>query len=296
MDERVEKKPEPKKSQSSFYRLCISLVILGTALILRTFFPVQTQIFLDKNISGGMDYAVLLSGVGDSIRAVVQGVPHPNELVTGDKTDPPESVSGSAADGEIRETYDPENEPPPEDEEDAPPGIGGFDLPILWMDAQFFVSEFSEDDTFPLPFGMQKPERVDYTKYELPFETAHPADGTFSSAFGYRIHPIYGDWRFHYGIDISNTSGTPILAFADGTVTAVGRSAGYGNYVILGHEGGFYTLYAHCRTVDVKSGQSVERGQKIASIGSTGVTTGPHLHFELRFGDAFLDPSVYLFP
>jgi murein DD-endopeptidase MepM/ murein hydrolase activator NlpD len=135
---------------------------------------------------------------------------------------------------------------------------------------------------------------VDYTVYELPFETALPAAGRLSSSFGYRIHPIYGDWRFHYGVDIANSAGTPIVAFADGTVTAAGTSNGYGNYVILEHDGGFFTLYAHCRTVNVKAGQTVKRGQKIAAIGSTGVTTGPHLHFELRYGDAFLDPAGYL--
>jgi murein DD-endopeptidase MepM/ murein hydrolase activator NlpD len=278
MDEQIENQQEPKKSSASFYRLCAALLILGTALILRAFFPEQTRGVLQDTVSGGWDYTAILGDVGDSLRSFVLGVPHPDEV----------EIAVEA------ETYDPEHEPPPFGDDEDASGMGGFDLPILWLDASYFTSDFGEDDTFPLPFGMQKPERVDYTAYELPFETTPPAAGRLSSPFGYRIHPVYGDWRFHYGVDIANRAGTPISAFADGTVTATGRSSGYGNYVILEHEGGFYTLYAHCRTVGVKAGQTVGRGEEIATIGSTGVTTGPHLHFEIRYGDAFLDPAGYL--
>jgi len=211
------------------------------------------------------------------LRSFVLGVPHPDEIeVAGDESD------------------EPEQGPPPEEGETPVNGTGGLDLPIFIADARYFVSELGEDDTFPLPFGMQKPERVDYTMYDLPFETVMPAEGRFSSAFGYRVHPVFGEWRFHFGIDIANASGTPIVAFADGVVTAAGTSTGYGNYVILKHEGEFYSLYAHCRTVNVKMGQTVALGQQIAQMGSTGISTGPHLHFELRYGNAFLDPANYL--
>jgi len=274
-----------KTSQAGFYRLCISLLILGAALILRTFYPDQTREFLHKTVAGGMDYTVLLGDVGGGIRAFVLGVPHPDDALV-------EAVAGGpdAPDAE---------EPPPIDEEPAEleetPAIGGFDTPILWADARYFVSDLNyEDDTLPLPFGFSQPEKVDYTLYDLPFQTVLPAAGEMSSPFGYRLHPILGDWRFHYGVDIAGASGEPISAFADGTVLAVGWDAGYGNYLFIEHEDDFVTLYAHCQKVNVKNGQTVKAGQNVATIGSTGLSTGPHLHFELRRKGDFLDASNYL--
>ena len=299
-----QKTPVGKKTnQAAFVRLLASLVILGTALILRAFFPEQTKDFLQKAVAGGLDYTAVLGGVGDGLRSFVLGVPHPDD----GGGESPQTASGP--DGgleedngplsppredeltfEPEETYDPEKEPPPNDS-----GIGGFDLPVLWADARFFPSyDDGEDDTLPLPFGMQKPDRVDYAVYELPFETALPAEGRLTSSFGYRVHPIYGDWRFHYGIDIAGKTGTPIRAFADGTVAAVGKSNSYGNYLILEHGDGYVSLYAHCQKITVKAGRAVTRGQEIAAVGSTGITTGPHLHFELRCGGAFLDPAAYI--
>ncbi|MDR0293146.1 MAG: M23 family metallopeptidase [Oscillospiraceae bacterium] len=290
-----------KNSQASFIRLLASLTILGLVLILRVFFPGQTRDFLQKTVAGGMDYTVLLGNVGDSLRAFVLGVPHPDaseEMKSVNEEDGPETEpslpldpDGHPAYGSPGETYDPEKEPPPDDAI----GLGGFDTPVLWADARFFMSlEDDVDDTLPLPFGMQKPDRVDYGVYELPFASVLPAEGKLSSPFGYRIHPVYGDWRFHYGIDIANKSGTPIAAFADGTVAATGVSPSYGNYLLVEHEGGFVTLYAHCKKITVKAGQKVSMGQTVAAVGSTGVSTGPHLHFELRLGGAFLDPALYV--
>ncbi|MDR0325613.1 MAG: M23 family metallopeptidase [Oscillospiraceae bacterium] len=275
------------KNQAAFVRLLVSLVILGAALILRAFYPDQTRDFLQKAVAGGMDYTAILGDVGDGLRAFVLGVPHPDEHKEAEVAGEEEQAIGF----EQGQTFDPENEPPP----DGVYGQGGFDPPILWADARLLLSQFDgEDDTLPLPFGMQKPDKVDYTVYELPFETVTPADGVLTSSFGYRIHPIYGDWRFHYGIDIANKTGTPIVAFADGTVAATGKSDGYGNYLIIEHSDGYVSLYAHCKTVDVKAGQEVTRGQEVAAVGSTGLTTGPHLHFELRRGDAFLNPAPYV--
>jgi murein DD-endopeptidase MepM/ murein hydrolase activator NlpD len=293
MDNQKQTLKEEKTGQAGFYRLCASLLILGMALILRTFFPDQTRDFLHKTVVSGMDYTALLVDVGDGLRAFVLGVPHPGE------TDLAEAAAEDAEGGIYLpegESYDPENEPPPDcGAEMSDCGIGGFETPILWADARYFVSDLVyEDDTLPLPFGFSKPEKVDYTAYDLPFETALPAAGGQTSPFGYRLHPIHGDWRFHYGIDIAGAAGAPISAFADGTVLAAGWDRGYGNYLFIEHDGGFVTLYAHCQKVTVKSGESVKAGQKVATIGSTGLSTGPHLHFELRREGDFLDPSGYL--
>lgn len=109
-----------------------------------------------------------------------------------------------------------------------------------------------------------------------------PVDGPVVSGFGYRVHPIFRRVKFHYGIDISAPSGTPIHAAADGVVIFAGWRRAYGNTVIIDHGNGLATLYAHCSRVLVSEGDVVKQGQVIALIGSTGLSTGPHLHFEVR--------------
>ena len=119
----------------------------------------------------------------------------------------------------------------------------------------------------------------------LGFDYCTPVCGVISSGFGYREHPIEGEEKFHYGIDLAADTGTEIRCFANGTVTAVGESSSYGKYLTVSHSGGYSTLYAHCSKVVVTSGTKVKEGQKIAEVGETGLATGPHLHFELH--DAF---------
>lgn len=117
-----------------------------------------------------------------------------------------------------------------------------------------------------------------------------PAAGRLSSRFGYRIHPISKKRRLHAGIDIAAPTGTPIVAAAPGVVITSGTMRGYGNAVVLDHGGGFSTLYGHCSRLLVRAGQRVKAGQRIALIGSTGYSTGPHLHFETRVGGRPVNP------
>ena len=138
------------------------------------------------------------------------------------------------------------------------------------------------------------PENVSLEQALLGFDYCTPVMGTLSSGFGYREHPVEGEERFHYGIDIAADTGTAIGCFADGTVTAVGDSSSYGKYLIVSHDGGFSTLYAHCSRITASSGQAVREGQTIAEVGETGVATGPHLHFELHQGDRYLNPIYYV--
>ena len=128
----------------------------------------------------------------------------------------------------------------------------------------------------------------------LGFDYCVPVAGTLSSDFGYREHPTEGEDRFHYGVDLAADTGTEVLCFADGTVTAVGDSSSYGRYCVVSHEGGYSTLYAHCSRVTAASGTAVERGQKIAEVGETGMATGPHLHFELQRDGVYLNPIYYV--
>lgn len=121
-----------------------------------------------------------------------------------------------------------------------------------------------------------------------------PSSSIITSPFGYRNHPISGTYSFHTGIDIGAYSGSAILAANGGTVILAGWNGGYGNCVIVDHGGGITTLYAHCSSINVSKGQSVSRGQTIARVGSTGNSTGPHLHFEVRLNGAYKNPLNYV--
>lgn len=121
-------------------------------------------------------------------------------------------------------------------------------------------------------------------------ELVWPTDGSASSGYGYRTHPIYGSRRMHTGIDIPGPTGQPIVAAASGVVIHAGWRGGYGLAVVIDHGGGLATLYAHTSSIAVTDGQWVEQGQTVAGIGSTGYSTGPHLHFEVRVGGEPRDP------
>ena len=118
-----------------------------------------------------------------------------------------------------------------------------------------------------------------------------PVKGEVTSPFGYRIHPIYGTRMFHNGVDIGANSGTPIVATLTGQVEEADYNSSFGYYVILNHGSDFKTVYAHCSKITVSVGQTVQQGSTIALVGSTGVSTGPHLHFEVRRGEYRMNPA-----
>ena len=121
-----------------------------------------------------------------------------------------------------------------------------------------------------------------------------PCLGEITSGFGWRMHPILGYQRFHSGIDFGADYGTVINAADSGTIIFAGWYGGYGNAVIIDHGGGITTLYGHTSELYVSEGQTVQRGQAIAAVGSTGLSTGPHLHFEVRQNGDPVDPATYL--
>ncbi len=115
-----------------------------------------------------------------------------------------------------------------------------------------------------------------------------------SSPYGWRIHPVYGDKRFHYGIDLSASSGTPIVAVRDGKVSIATYSSSAGYYVNIDHGDGFMTRYLHMTHYIVSPGQKVSAGQVIGYVGSTGTSTGPHLHFGIYYNGAAVNPADYI--
>lgn len=121
-----------------------------------------------------------------------------------------------------------------------------------------------------------------------------PVAGKVTSGYGYRTDPFSGESSFHSGVDIAAPKGTFIKSALTGVVELAEKSGGdYGNYVIINH-GGIKTLYAHCNELKVAEGQRVSMGDEIATVGSTGRSTGPHLHFEIRVGDAKIDPTHFI--
>ncbi len=121
-----------------------------------------------------------------------------------------------------------------------------------------------------------------------------PIDARITSAFGMRMHPILKEERMHKGIDFGAPFGTAVEAAAQGKVTFAGDKTGYGNIVIIEHRPGFETAYAHLSKIEVEEGAFVGRGYKVGEVGTSGLSTGPHLHFEVRVNGAQVDPTEYL--
>ena len=139
------------------------------------------------------------------------------------------------------------------------------------------IDKFSKDLESRLDFLDSRPDKM-------------PANGTITSPFGFRIHPTSGKKDFHKGIDIANDQGSPIFVAGSGVVTYVGYNGGYGNMVIVSHGYGYKSVYAHLKSSSVKLGESVKKGDLIARMGSTGLSTGSHLHFEIHYNGKQINP------
>ncbi len=139
-------------------------------------------------------------------------------------------------------------------------------------------------------FSIAKVDRIEPGSKVL----LRPVSGRVSSLFGRRKHPRSNSWHFHTGVDIVAPRGTPISSSQAGKVTYAGWRRGYGLMVVVDHGNNLETAYAHCSKISVKVGQSVDPGQRIAYVGNTGVTTGSHLHFEVRRNGSVQNPFRFL--
>jgi septal ring factor EnvC (AmiA/AmiB activator) len=121
-----------------------------------------------------------------------------------------------------------------------------------------------------------------------------PVKGWLTSTFGYRTSPFTGRRELHKGLDIATRSNTPIIAPADGLVVFAGREGGFGNMLIVDHGYGIMTRYAHCSSLEAKLGDKIKRGDIVAKVGSTGRSTGPHLHYEVAVNGVSVNPNRYI--
>lgn len=138
------------------------------------------------------------------------------------------------------------------------------------------------------------PSNVSVNGYSLNKRIVLPVQGSTSSEFGVRTHPIDGDLRFHAGTDIAAATGTPIYAACDGTVIKSSFDKWNGYHIKIQHDNEIMTVYCHCSELCVKEGDFVRAGDVIGKVGSTGSSTGPHLHFELRINNVSYDPQPAL--
>jgi lysostaphin len=156
-----------------------------------------------------------------------------------------------------------------------------------WVESQLLVKSLQ---SLILPKTIGSNQVLNNGRIAFPTAVGTPV----TSEFGWRTHPITGKHKFHTGIDFGAAEGTPIYAVDAGRVVFAGDKGGYGKAVVIQHQRGLSTLYGHASQLYVQQGQQVVRGQMIAAVGSTGFSTGPHLHFEVRSHGVAQNPRPYL--
>lgn len=164
------------------------------------------------------------------------------------------------------------------------------------------VTEPQADSTTEIPDGMgnsepgrTKPDSVSFSPYYTTVSAAMPVEGRISSPFGWREDPFTGEISIHTGLDIACDEGTPIAAAFYGKVEDSGENDVAGKYIRLSHAGGLETFYCHCSEILAPEGAVIRQGETIALVGSTGMSTGAHLHFEVRIGGKKLNPEWLLY-
>ena len=262
-------------------KLAAVIVIIAALFAAKAVFPEFAESMIQKAdavFSRDIDYLEVFGGIGDSVSVFKEKNPDDSGVNTG-KTEY-EAVSiehFGIAEGELGlELAVNTGESGSVEAEKIPDAVAAF------LESQSAYAEY------------ELPEKASYDYVPFPGDYAIPVSGYNSSGFGYRLHPIKGEVRFHYGTDFAAWTGEPVLAFAEGTVSFAGYSDSYGNYITIDHADGWTSLYAHCSKLCVETGDSVSAGDEIALVGETGLATGPHLHFELKKDGVYVNPEYYV--
>ncbi|MBS4785984.1 MAG: M23 family metallopeptidase [Clostridiales bacterium] len=167
---------------------------------------------------------------------------------------------------------------------------------VLWLLFSSFISPFSsvQQSEAAMSDRLQAPDYALLSPVMINYPLTPPVSGKITSAFGYRTHPVTQELDFHTGLDIAAADGTDILAALPGEVTEVGYNSIYGNYIVLSHGENIRTRYCHCSEILAAEGEKLREGDRIARVGSTGMVTGAHLHFEVYVDDLLADPAYVL--
>lgn len=167
---------------------------------------------------------------------------------------------------------------------------------VLWLMLLAFGSPFSavQQSEASVSGRLQAPDYALLSPVIVNYPLTPPVSGQITSAFGYRTHPVTQELDFHTGLDIAAAEGSDIVAALPGQVEEVGYDSIYGNYIVLTHGQNIRTRYCHCSEILAEQGQKLREGERIAQVGSTGMVTGAHLHFEFYVDDLLADPTYVL--
>ncbi len=296
-----ERRKRPRQNESSnpgkrgfmLLRLFVCFCIIATAVVLKHInAPIVEKLTQAVNDDLQIDQAVEvisnMTKIDEGIAEVFKEKDEDETMGNGDNSEPvfeSDFYLGEESDKLQREIEEERKKAEKEAKE----------LSVETLSFQMSTEELS-DDTAAEPFRIPPPSYCSYNKENISFKYQSPLYGVITSRFGYRDHPIIEDASFHTGLDIAAKKGSAISAFASGKVLEAGKNATYGNYLLIEHDDGIRSFYGHNSKLLVKKGQRVKLGQKIAEVGSTGMSTGPHLHFEIRKGNIRLDPALYISP
>ena len=279
-----------------FKRLLLSLLLLLTVFLGKQICPeqmIQIGAEVTRVLENSTDLNAMFSRLGNSMDApdnILQGL---SEFCV--------EVFGAKQDSQIAQSMFPAPTLP-----ESPVGLLSQYTPASTLPHTPLPADTNHESAAAVPavgtvLTVGQPQKQalpdGYTADELSFgalETVAPVIGTVTSGYGYRDHPITGKYCFHGGLDIAADAGTAIAAFADGQVEYVGEDDSYGLYLQIDHGNGIKSFYAHCQHIYVSKGQEVQAGETVALVGSSGTTTGAHLHLELKCAEMRVDPAYYL--
>ncbi|MEG2378073.1 MAG: M23 family metallopeptidase [Clostridia bacterium] len=291
-------KSKKKTGKVFLLKLAVSAMIICAAVVVKVLPGDSAREFINEHVNGGLDYKEAVQAVGkcidgkDDIISVFNSIDgKKSEEKQQEKAEETKEKKEEVPKTDVDEDFYAPKPQSPVVESAAVPTDESKEALAISFDMS--AAELA-DDTKPVVFQIPPPSTCSYEKIAIEFKHTTPVYGVMTSKYGYRDHPLGGNAGFHTGIDIGADSGTAVQAFADGTVLESDSNDIYGNYVLLQHADGIRTFYGHNSKLVVKKGQRVRMGQKISEVGTTGMSTGPHLHFEVRSGKIRHDPKYYI--